>query len=88
MYRETQVSSKVKQLQEQDARHKEQLQMVPTPFQTVLEEEKYRNMKEKLNAYKRGISYAIYHNKSLRTNADEIQQEFDNVDWAEEERHQ
>lgn len=82
------LTSEVKQLREQDARNKEQLKKIPTPFQTVLEEEDYRNMQEELNAYKSGIPYDIYHDKSLRADDDEIQQEFDNVDWAEEERHQ
>ena len=80
------LTSEVKQLREQDARHKEQLQMLPTPFQTILEENEYLEMQKELKAYKQGIPYDIYHDESLRAEADEIQQEFDNVDWAAEEK--
>ena len=62
--------------------------MLPSPFQTVLDEDKYMEMQKELKAYKQGIPYEIYHDESLRTDADEIQQEFDNLDWSEEELHQ
>lgn len=80
------LASEVKQLREQDARNKEQLQMLPSPFQTVLDEDKYMEMQKELNAYKRGIPYEIYHDESLNAELEATNLECESQYSIEEEK--
>lgn len=80
------LASEVRRLQEQNARNKEQLQMLPSPFQTVLDEDKYMEMQKELKAYKQGIPYGIYHDESLNAELEATHLECESQYTIEEEK--
>lgn len=80
------LASEVRRLQEQNARNKEQLQMLPSPFQTVLDEDKYMEMQKELNAYKRAIPYELYHDELLNAELEATHLECESQYTIEEEK--
>lgn len=81
-----QLTSEVETLKKQDERNKEQLQALPSPFQTVLDEDKYMEMQKELNAYKRGVPYEIYHDESLNAELEAINLECESQYSIDEEK--